>query len=101
MKTTEKLNNLPKSSQIITVLLTFCYCNKTPEKNNLKEERCFWLMVSEVSVQSWLIPLLFAQGKAEYCGGGVKLLTSWRPGSWREGEREKREGKKERDKIPL
>lgn len=42
-----------------------CYCNKTPEKVNIKGKGSYWLMSSEVLVHGQAASWLQACGKAE------------------------------------
>jgi hypothetical protein len=66
---------------------TFYYCDKIPEKNQLKRRKdLFWLAVSEVSVHNCLATLLWA------CGGKhlVEEEDCSSQGIWEARERERK-----------
>jgi hypothetical protein len=59
------------------------------------KENLFWLTVSEISVQVWLDPLVWAYDEEEYYDSGrvwQRLLTSWQ----QKTERERQEGARAR-----
>jgi hypothetical protein len=66
---------------VLYVLVTFCWYDKIPEKNNLKEGRLILTRGFRVSVCGWLALLLLGCGKAETSWPkGVaarNLFTSW------------------------
>lgn len=58
------------------MLLPFYHCNEIPGNNNLKEEKLFRLMISEVSVHDQLAPLLLGRNVMVRERGGGMLLTA-------------------------
>lgn len=52
---------------------TLICCSRTPTRDDLKEERSFWLTVSEASVHGHLVPSLWVMAKQKWgSSGGTK-----------------------------